>query len=179
MTLYTFFAVTIGKSIFPGQDPTAQVLLSLGIYGTGYCARPLGGILADRWGRKESLLLSRIAIILGAWPAFYVITAWPSLPVLLATVTVLSTLQGLGCGFFVAMVENFPKNVRVSGLSATYALGVVLSGGFGQLIVTWLIDATGSRLAPAFYVILIGIVSLIGVMNLHYRPLPGKGDANV
>jgi len=160
-------------------SPTSTSFAALVGGAVFFLTSPLGGILADRWGRKESMLLSRIAIILAAWPAFYIITAWPSLPVLLVTVTVLSTLQGLGCGFFIAMVENFPKNVRVSGLSATYALGVVLSGGFGQLIVTWLIDATGSRLAPAFYVVLIGLISLIGVLNLNYRKIHETGEANV
>src|SRR5437868_1523482 len=35
LTLFTFFAVTIGKLVFPTQAPGTQILLSLGIYGTG------------------------------------------------------------------------------------------------------------------------------------------------
>ena len=37
------------------------------------------------------------------------------------------------------------------------------------LIVTWLIEVTGSKLAPAFYVIAIGAASLVGILNLNYR----------
>jgi hypothetical protein len=50
----------------------------------------------------------------------------------------------------------------------------MLSGGFGQLIVTWLIEVTGSKLAPAFYVIVIGAASLVGILNLNYRT--GQGE---
>jgi MFS transporter, MHS family, proline/betaine transporter len=156
---------------------TSTAALAGGI--TIFLTSPIGGVLADRWGRRESLLFSRIAIIVAAWPAFLIITAYPTLPMLIANIVILSALQGLGTGFFIAMVENFPKNVRVTGLSATYALGVVLSGGFGQMIVTWLIEISGSKLAPAFYVIGIGLVSLIGVLNLSYFPIRKKGVANV
>jgi drug/metabolite transporter (DMT)-like permease len=88
---------------------------------------------------------------------------------LLLIIAVMSAVQGLGSGFFIALTENFPKNVRVTGFSSVYALGVMLSGGFGQLIVTWLIEVTGSKLAPAFYVIAIGAASLVGILNLNYR----------
>lgn len=158
----------------PAATSTAAMVGGL----TMFVTSPLGGILADRWGRKESMLLSRIAILIAAWPAFLIITTYPTLPVLIANMIVLSALQGLGSGFFIAMVENFPKNVRVTGLSVTYALGVILSGGFGQMIVTWLIEATGSKLAPAFYVIGIGIVSLLGILKLNYVDVRKKGDAN-
>ena len=44
---------------------------------------------------------------------------------------------------------------------------------------TWLIDVTGSKLAPAFYVIGIGLVSLVGILNLSYLPIRKKDEANV
>ena len=63
LTLFTFFAVTIGKLVFPTQAPGTQILLSLGIYGTGYCARPLGGLVigayGDRRGRKAAVKIGR------------------------------------------------------------------------------------------------------------------------
>jgi MFS family permease len=130
---------------------------------------PLGGLLTDRFGRKTFLVLSRVLVIVLTYPAFLLLTAAPSTPGLLLIIAVMSAVQGLGSGFFIALTENFPKNVRVTGFSSVYALGVMLSGGFGQLIVTWLIEVTGSKLAPAFYVIAIGAASLVGILNLNYR----------
>ena len=162
-----------------GLSPAATSVAALVGGVTIFLTSPIGGILADRWGRKESLLFSRVALILVAWPSFLIITAYPTLPMLIVNIVILSALQGLGTGFFIAMVENFPKNVRVTGLSATYALGVVLSGGFGQMIVTWLIETTGSKLAPAFYVIGLGLLSLIGILNLSYLPIRRKDASHV
>jgi MFS family permease len=69
LTLYTFFALTIGKLVFPAQAPGTQILLSLGIYGLGYCVRPLGGILigtyGDRRGRKAAVNLTLFLMALG------------------------------------------------------------------------------------------------------------------
>jgi MHS family proline/betaine transporter-like MFS transporter len=69
LTLYTFFAVTIGKLVFPNEAQGTQILLSLGIYGTGYCARPLGGLVigafGDRRGRKAAINLTLVLMALG------------------------------------------------------------------------------------------------------------------
>ncbi|MCY1452200.1 hypothetical protein D9M71_691050 [compost metagenome] len=44
-----------------------------------------------------------------------------------------------------------------------YCIGVLVFGGFAQLIATWLIELTGNASAPALYVIGCGVVSLIGL----------------
>jgi MHS family proline/betaine transporter-like MFS transporter len=45
-------------------------------------------------------------------------------------------------------------------MSLVYALGVAIFGGFGQFIVTWLIAATGSGIAPAYYVMACALATL-------------------
>jgi hypothetical protein len=59
-----------------------------------------------------------------------------------------------------------PKSVRSSGLALTYALGVTLFGGTAQIVVTWLIHATGDPLSPAWYLVGSGIVGLIAVFMM-------------
>ena len=58
---YTFFAVQIGKALFPGSGE-AQLLLSLATFGVGFITRPLGGFVigrfADRRGRKPAMILT-------------------------------------------------------------------------------------------------------------------------
>jgi MFS family permease len=44
----------------------------------------------------------------------------------------------------------FPKMRRSTALAIVYALGISLFGGTTQFVVTWLIDATGNPLAPAY-----------------------------
>ena len=58
---YSFFAVQIGRSLFPGDSPQS-LILSLATFGIGFISRPLGGLiigrLADRRGRKPAMILS-------------------------------------------------------------------------------------------------------------------------
>jgi MHS family citrate/tricarballylate:H+ symporter-like MFS transporter len=58
---YSFFAVQIGRSLFPG-DASHSLLLSLATFGVGFASRPLGGLIigrmADRRGRKPAMILS-------------------------------------------------------------------------------------------------------------------------
>ena len=58
---YSFFAVQIGRSLFPG-DASQSLVLSLATFGVGFVSRPLGGLIigrmADRRGRKPAMILS-------------------------------------------------------------------------------------------------------------------------
>src|SRR5579885_272424 len=59
---FTFFAVQIGNTFFPGKDDTTKLLLSLATFGVGFSTRPLGGLvigsMGDRLGRKPAMILS-------------------------------------------------------------------------------------------------------------------------
>ncbi|QCG89295.1 MFS transporter [Azospirillum sp. TSH100] len=68
-TLYSFFALTIGKLFFPVQSAFGPLLLALLTFGIGFVVRPLGGIVlggyADRVGRKPALVLTIVLMALG------------------------------------------------------------------------------------------------------------------
>ena len=69
-TVYSFFAVMIGKLFFPSQGAMGSLLASLATFGVGFVARPLGGVLiglyADRAGRKPAMTLTLFLMGLGA-----------------------------------------------------------------------------------------------------------------
>jgi MHS family proline/betaine transporter-like MFS transporter len=82
-------------------------------------------------------------------------------------VGVLGILFGTGGGaVIVVLTEIFPTEVRASGMSLVYAVGVAIFGGFGQFIVTWLIQATGSPFAPAYYVIACSLATIVGLATV-------------
>lgn len=68
-TVYSFFAVLIGKLFFPVHDPFGQLLLSVGTFGAGFITRPLGGVMlgafADRAGRKAAMLVTLFLMAIG------------------------------------------------------------------------------------------------------------------
>jgi MFS family permease len=123
---------------------------------------PFAGALSDRVGRKRVLWISRVLLIAAVYPAFMLINASPTVPVLLAVVAVLAVLVTFTAVPNIVMLpEMFPREMRATGMSIVYCLGVSIFGGFAQFFATWLIQLTGSTLAPAWYLIGCGVVSLL------------------
>ena len=68
---------------------------------------------------------------------------------------------GMALGLQGAMVvEIFPLRTRVTSMSFAYSITLALAGGTAPLVSTWLIQALGHPLAPAFYIMLYGVVGL-------------------
>ena len=127
-------------------------------------AAPIAGALSDRFGRRKLIGTSYALIALSIYPAFLLINAVPTLPTLLSVVLVLGALNAGGAApVIIGLAEIFPTQVRATGMSLVYALGVALFGGFGQFIVTWLIAITGNPFAPAFYVIACCVATLVAL----------------
>jgi MFS transporter, MHS family, proline/betaine transporter len=67
-TVYSFFAMLIGKLFFPADSAYGSLLLAVGTFGIGFVMRPLGalviGSFADRRGRKAAMTLT-IALMVG------------------------------------------------------------------------------------------------------------------
>jgi MFS transporter, MHS family, proline/betaine transporter len=127
-------------------------------------AAPIGGALSDKVGRKTVAAFSYALILLLIYPAFLYLNASPTLGTLLAVVAVLAVLNAMGgATIIITLAEIFPTEVRATGMSLVYALGVAIFGGFGQFIVTWLIAATGSPIAPAYYVMVCALATLLAL----------------
>jgi MHS family proline/betaine transporter-like MFS transporter len=123
---------------------------------------PFAGALSDRVGRKRVLWISRVLLIVAVYPAFFIINASPTVPVLLSVVAVLAVFVAFTAVPNIVMLpELFPRAIRATGMSIVYCLGVSIFGGFAQFFATWLIQLTGSHLAPAWYLIGCGVVSLL------------------
>ncbi|NQE50548.1 MFS transporter [Herbaspirillum rubrisubalbicans] len=124
---------------------------------------PLVGRLADRIGRRPLLSGSAALILVLAYPMFAYINSAPSLATLLIFQLVFGTLIAAYTGpILAAFSELFPAKVLSTGLSVAYNLAVTIFGGFASFFITWLIAATGSTMAPAFYVMIAAAISFIG-----------------
>lgn len=122
---------------------------------------PLFGAISDRYGRLRIVAVSAAAMSVLFYPMFAWLAASPTLQTLLIVQGIFGFLMAGYMGPLGAlMAELFPARMRTTGLSISYAFGVAIFGGLAPLISTWLIAATGSKLAPAFYLIMAGLVSL-------------------
>ncbi|OAJ60438.1 MFS transporter [Paraburkholderia ginsengiterrae] len=136
---------------------------------------PLTGAWSDRIGRKGLALWSLVITLVIMYPLFAWLAAEPSTSKLILVQALLSiTLSGYygPCGALIA--ELFPANVRAIGLSLAYNVAVMVFGGFGPLVVTWLIDMTGSPLAPTYYVMGGLALSIVAVACI-----PGQRHADL
>jgi MHS family proline/betaine transporter-like MFS transporter len=68
---------------------------------------------------------------------------------------------GMALGMQGAMVvEIFPLRTRVTSMSFAYSITLALAGGTAPLVCSWLIETLGHPLAPAYYIMLYGVIGL-------------------
>lgn len=126
-----------------------------------------GGVLADRFGRKVVMIVPCTLLMLVAYPAFVVLNSWHSLTTLFAVPAVLALLTGSHAAAVITIIpETFPKALRSTGLSISYAIAATIFGGSTQFVVTWLLRVTGNPLSPAFYIIGACALGLLGMALL-------------
>jgi MHS family proline/betaine transporter-like MFS transporter len=140
---------------------------------------PLMGLYSDFVGRRRTILSACLSLILAVYPAFVLAASGKLLSAALGAM--LLAVGAVACGVVTAVLlsEQFPTRVRYTASAFTYNLAYTVFGGTAPLVATWLIDATGNRMSPAFYLIAIAIMAMIGGMVLpesSKRPLD-YGDA--
>ncbi len=150
---YAFFAVYIGKTFFPASTPLGSLLLSVAVFGVGFFARPVGGVLigafADRAGRRPAMLLTIALITIGTL-GLALTPSFESIGLAAPVIVVLCRLvQGLALGGEVGpssafLIESAPAAKR--GLYASWQLA---SQGVAGLVAGLFGLALTSSLSPA------------------------------
>jgi len=131
---------------------------------------PVFGLLCDRIGRKPIMIVALVLYLMLAYPLFSWVSRNPSFGDLVL-------MQVILCGILAAfygpvstvLAEQFPARTRSTRLSIAYNIAVMVFGGFAQFFVTWLIEVTGSPIAPAFYVMFGAAVGLLAAFFLVDR----------
>jgi MFS transporter, MHS family, proline/betaine transporter len=131
---------------------------------------PFFGALSDQVGRRPIMIASLVLFLGLAYPLFYWVHKNPTVSNLMLMQIVLCSVLGAFYGpMSTALAEQFPTRTRSTGLAVAYNVAVMTFGGFAQFFVTWLIDATGSPIAPAFYVMFGAATGLLAAFFLVDR----------
>ncbi len=131
---------------------------------------PFVGIWVDKVGQIPVMIGAAVLFAVTAYPAFALLGANASLAVLVAMVCWLSLLKSFYSGALPSLMARvFPTSTRVSGMSLSYNAGVAIFGGFAPFFAQSLIDLTGSKLAPSYYMIGTALLSLAAIVALRQR----------
>ena len=129
---------------------------------------PLSGLLVDRFGGKVVLVSVNAAFVVLAWPMFYLLSGTTSFVLVGVVYVVFMILFGFynPPTLFVAS-QLFPIPVRYTGIAMGINVSTVLAGATGPLTAQWLVHATGDLKAPAWWVIGVSLIGLIGALTLR------------
>jgi MHS family citrate/tricarballylate:H+ symporter-like MFS transporter len=174
MTTTTFYLVTVytptfGRTVLhlSARDSLVVTLL---VAVTNFIWLPIGGALSDRIGRRPLLLAVTILAIFTAYPAMHWLAAAPSFGRMLDVLLWFSFLFGMYNGaMVVALTEVMPVEVRVVGFSLAYSLSTAVFGGFTPAISTWLIEASGDKAAPAWWLSVAAACGLTATLILYRK----------
>ncbi|WP_062269059.1 MFS transporter [Endozoicomonas arenosclerae] len=123
----------------------------------------VAGILTDLMNKRLLAIGLALAVIVFSFPAFqYFVTEDPQVRKIMMT-----------CGLFAAIasgllppiiVRFFPTEVRYTGIATTYNFGFAIFGGLAPFTSTLIVQQTGTMLGPAYYLAIIGIISLFAMI---------------
>ncbi|MFK4231929.1 MFS family transporter [Pseudomonas guariconensis] len=123
--VYAFCAIYFAPAFFPSDDPTVQLLNTAGVFAAGFLMRPIGGWifgrLADRHGRKNSLMISVLmmcggSLIIACLPTYASIGTWAPALLLLARL-----IQGLSVGGEYGTTATYMSEVALRGQRGFFA----------------------------------------------------------
>ena len=147
-----------------GMPPQVAMVAPLVMGLTAIFAAPLGALVCERFGRHRALVISRLLTVMLYVPAFLYLGHERTLLSLIVTVVVLAIVGApAGNAALTLMAEMFPAHVRSAGIALTYSLTVTIFGATTQFVITWLLDATGDPLSPAYYVMVAGTISIFAM----------------
>ncbi|MFE6971829.1 MFS transporter [Isoptericola sp. NPDC057653] len=167
----TYLTDTLGYDATSGTLLTVPVLVLLAVMIL------VAGPVSDRVGRRPLLWFGAGSLAVLAAPAFLLLAlghVWSTLLGLCLMAVPVACMVGVQAATLPAM---FPTAVRYRSMGLAYNVALAVFGGTTPLIVESLTQATGSSMAPAYYLIgfaVVGAVAVCFVKESAGKPLPGS-----
>jgi MHS family citrate/tricarballylate:H+ symporter-like MFS transporter len=172
LTTTTFYFVTVytptfGKTVLKLSNQDALVVTLL-VAVTNFIWNPVGGALSDRIGRKPVLLAIACLSLITAYPALHWLIVAPTFGKMLSVEMMFSFYFGVYSGTMLgALVEVVPAHVRTTCFSLAFALAAGLFGTFTPFASTWLIDHTGDKASPGYWLMCAATLGIIAALTIY------------
>jgi metabolite-proton symporter len=158
--LMTVFALSWGTTAL---GYSRQQFLLIQLFGIVFFALtiPLSAVLADRHGRRRTLILTTVAIGLFGFAFAPMLTS--GTVGALFTMAVGLSLMGFTYGpLGTALSELFPTSVRYTGSSLTFNLAGIFGASLAPYIATWLAKSHGLHYV-GYYLTTSALLTLVGL----------------
>lgn len=134
---------------------------------------PATGLLSDIVGRKKVLAAAFFCIAVLAYPLIKLTDHGVFSYALISQLLFALVIAGAQGPMSATLVELFPTRIRFSGIGVSYNITLAIFGGTSPLVCTWLVSRTGDIAAPAYYLIIMAVVSFVATITLR-RNLGGE-----
>ena len=136
--VYAFCAIYFAPAFFPSDDPTVQLLNTAGVFAAGFLMRPIGGWLfgriADRHGRKNSMMISVLMMCAGSL-VIACLPTYASIGVMAPALLLVARLfQGLSVGGEYGTTATYMSEVALRGQRGFFASFQYVTLIGGQLL---------------------------------------------
>ena len=124
------------------------------------------------------MLAGSVALAVLAVPCFHLLTTESVGQRLIALLLLNLCLAALLSCIYSQIPSLFETGVRFTGMAVSYNVSVALFAGTAPMINSWLIQATGSRMIPAYYLIAAAVTGVIALARCVDRTGgPMRGDS--
>jgi MHS family proline/betaine transporter-like MFS transporter len=178
-TLNAYLIVTIYLNIHMTATlgyPTSSALWVFAGLGLFIAATlPIAGALSDRFGRRKVLTAGLVGYAVLVFPTLRLM-GLGSFPLAVLGLFILALpVPVVQAASYPLFAEQFPTQVRLSGLSLGFNIGTVAGAGLAAYLAAWLSVATGSPFAPAALIIAAVALTLLA-MPLMRAPVDTPPD---
>jgi MHS family proline/betaine transporter-like MFS transporter len=132
---------------------------------------PIFGHWSDKMAfRPRIMMVAAWLFFFTSWPAFFLMSTWPTLVACMIACSWLQLLKAGYSGVLPSVLgEQFPVATRAIGVSLSFSSAVTVFGGFAPFIATWLIAQTGDPLSPSYYLVATAGLSAIALWGMQRR----------
>lgn len=161
--IVTFLVKTQGLSLATATTINLiSMLICVGFF-------PLMGLLSDKIGRKPVYKTGILGFIVFSVPIFWLLSQ-PNFYLILLGDVILGLFLVPVAGIIPTIIaELFPTSVRNCGSAIGYNISLALFGGTTPLVALKLVQLTQNNYAPAYYLMLAGLISAITLYFVEDR----------
>ncbi len=164
--MFTTYFSTFLQVVGGFSRPQALLVTMIALFFAAL-ACPLAGRFSDWIGRRNTIRFVCIWLFVVVVPAYTLASSgvlWMAIPGVLLLATGALTANVVTAAL---LSETFPTRTRYTASAFTYNISYTIFGGTAPLMATWLIEKTGNNLAPAFYLMAISVLAIVGGLALR------------